>query len=44
MPALLILAALVATLAAFGLAALRWGRDSRDWSVDGFVSTAVGLR
>ena len=44
MPALFILAALVATLAAFGLAALRWSQDSRDWSVDGIVSTALGLR
>ncbi len=44
MPALLILTALVATLAALGLAALRWGKDSREWSIDGFVAPALGTR
>ncbi len=43
MPALLIFAALVAALAVLGLAALRWGTDSRDWSVDPLVSTAIGI-
>ncbi|MFP5343366.1 MAG: hypothetical protein ACLGIJ_10655 [Candidatus Limnocylindria bacterium] len=44
MPALIVFTAIVAAFAIFGAAAMRWGADSRDWQVDRFASTALGIR
>jgi cbb3-type cytochrome oxidase maturation protein len=43
MVTLVIMLAIAAIFAALGLAAMRWGVDSRDWSVDGRVAAPVGL-
>jgi hypothetical protein len=44
MPGLILLAALAAIFASFAVLAVRFGTDSRDWTVDRFVSTAIGIR
>jgi len=44
MSGLIWLAAITAAFALFGVIAVRWGTDSRDWQVDRFVSTALGIR
>jgi hypothetical protein len=44
MSGLILLAAITAVFAIFGAIAVRWGTDSRDWQVDRFVSTAIGIR
>ena len=41
---LLILLVITAALTAFGLAALRWGVDSRDTWIDSWSSTGFGIR
>lgn len=43
MVTLVIMLAIAAIFAALGFAAMRWGVDTRDWSVDGRVATTVGL-
>lgn len=44
MSGLFLFAAITAAFAIFGAIAVRWGTDSRDWRVDRFVSTALGIR
>jgi cbb3-type cytochrome oxidase maturation protein len=44
MVTLVIMLAIASILAALGLAAMKWGVDTRDWSVDGRPATTIGLR
>jgi hypothetical protein len=43
MVTLVVMLAIASLFAALGLAAMRWGVDSRDWSIDRRPATTIGI-